>query len=56
MWVPVKTVNKSEVITAYLGYEEISYGETPKMSYVVAPTETLSADEVKNFLQMLRMK
>jgi len=47
MWVPVKTVNKSEVITAYLGYEEISYGETPKMSYVVAPTETLSADEVE---------
>ena len=47
MWVPVKTVNKSEVITAYLGYEEISYGETPKMSYVVAPMETLSADEVK---------
>ncbi|CUM82659.1 1-phosphatidylinositol phosphodiesterase precursor [[Ruminococcus] torques] len=47
MWVPVKTVNKSEVITAYLGYEEISYGETPKMSYVVAPTETLGADEVE---------
>ena len=47
MWVPVKIVNKSEVITAYLGYEEISYGETPKMSYVVAPTETLSADEVE---------
>lgn len=47
MRVPVKTVNKSEVITAYLGYEEISYGETPKMSYVVAPTETLSADEVE---------
>lgn len=47
MWVPVKTVKKSEVITAYLGYEEISYGETPKMSYVVAPTETLSADEVE---------
>ena len=47
MWVPVKTVNKSEVITAYLGYEEISYGETPKMSYVVAPTKTLSADEVE---------
>lgn len=47
MWVPVKTVNKSEVITAYLGYEEISYGETPKMSYVVAPTETLSVDEVE---------
>ena len=47
MWVPVKTVNKSEVITAYLGYEEISYGETPKMSYVVAPTETLSAEEVE---------
>lgn len=47
MWVPVKTVNKSEVITAYLGYEEISYGETPKMSYVVAPTETLSADGVE---------
>lgn len=47
MWVPVKTVNKSELITAYLGYEEISYGETPKMSYVVAPTETLSADEVE---------
>lgn len=47
MWVPVKTVNKSEVITAYLGYEEISYGETPKMSYVVAPTETLSADEME---------
>ena len=47
MCVPVKTVNKSEVITAYLGYEEISYGETPKMSYVVAPTETLSADEVE---------
>lgn len=47
MWVPVKTVNKSEVITAYLGYEEISYGETPKMSYVVAPTETLSTDEVE---------
>ena len=47
MWVPVKTVNKSEVITAYLGYEEISYGETPKMSYVVEPTETLSADEVE---------
>ena len=47
MCVPVKTVNKSEVITAYLGYEEISYGETPEMSYVVAPTETLSADEVE---------
>ena len=47
MWVPVKTVNKSEVLTAYLGYEEISYGETPQMSYVVAPTETLSADEVE---------
>ena len=47
MWVPVKTVNKSEVITAYLGYEEISYGETPRMSYVVAPTETLSVDEVE---------
>ena len=47
MWVPVKAVNKAEVITAYLGYEEISYGETPKMSYVVAPTETLSADEVE---------
>ena len=47
MWVPVKTVNKSEVITAYLGYEEISYGETPKMSYVVVPTETLSAEEVE---------
>lgn len=47
MWVPVKTVKKSEVITAYLGYEEISYGETPKMSYVVAPTETLSAEEVE---------
>ena len=47
MWVPVKTVNKSEVITAYLGYEAISYGETPTMSYVVAPTETLSADEVE---------
>lgn len=47
MWVPVKTVNKSEVIIAYLGYEEISYGETPKMSYVVAPTETLSVDEVE---------
>ena len=47
MWVPVKTENKSEVITAYLGYEEISYGETPKMSYVVAPTETLSVDEVE---------
>ena len=47
MWVPVKTVNKSEVITVYLGYEEISYGETPKISYVVAPTETLSAEEVE---------
>lgn len=47
MCVPVKTVNKSEVITAYLGYEEISYGETPEMSYVVAPTETLSVDEVE---------
>ena len=47
MWVPVKAVDKAEVITAYLGYEEISYGETPKMSYVVAPTETLSADEVE---------
>lgn len=47
MWVPVKTVNKSEVITAYLGYEEISYGETPKMSYVVAQTETLSVEEVE---------
>ena len=47
MWVPVKTVNKSEVITAYLGYEEISYGEIPKMSYVVSPTETLSVDEVE---------
>lgn len=47
MWVPVKTVNKSEVITVYLGYEEISYGETLKISYVVAPTETLSAEEVE---------
>lgn len=31
MWVPVKTVNKSEVITAYLGYEEIFANVTDEM-------------------------
>lgn len=47
MQVTVKTVKKTEVITAYIGCEEISYGEIPKMAYTVVPAETIKAEELE---------
>lgn len=45
MQVPVEKLNKSGVITAYLGIEEISYGQKAQISYAVEANDFLTAEE-----------
>ena len=51
MQVPVTALNKTGTITAYLGCEEISYGEIPQIDYAVEPTEMLTQDELDTLFE-----